>query len=348
MDMRAVVYRGPGRVQLEALDRPPLEDGDLLLRVRAASVCATDMKIVAHGHFKIPEGTSRVLGHEFVGEIVEGHQAYPELAKGMRVGVAPNVGCGRCQACVLGLDNLCPHYEALGITMDGALAEYVRIPARMVRRGNVVPLPDALSDDEAALVEPFSCVVAAQESVGLAAGDRVLVVGAGPMGLMHVLLARAAGAAVVASVDPLEPRRRLSLSLGADAALAPDELQDGVRTLTGGDGFDVIIVTVPLREAQEQAIGLAAVRGRIHFFAGLPKHSALPTLDTNAIHYRQLTVTGTTGASVYHYRRTVQLVASQRVSLSPLITHRMALEEVPGLFGSGRPADQLKVLIHPR
>ncbi|NLG69421.1 MAG: alcohol dehydrogenase catalytic domain-containing protein [Firmicutes bacterium] len=248
--MKAVVYRGPGRVGIEVVPVPDLGPGDLLLRVRAASVCATDHKIVAHGHFKIPSETSRILGHEFVGEVVAANDAYPGLSPGTRVVVAPNLGCGRCRACIQGLDNLCPHYEALGITVDGALARYVRVPADFVRRGHVVALPDDLGDRQAALIEPLSTVVAAHEAVATRLGDRVVVVGAGPMGLMHVLVARAAGAAAVAVIEPIESRRVMALSLGADMAVEPGESEEAIANLTGGDGFDVVVVAVPVRDAQ--------------------------------------------------------------------------------------------------
>lgn len=343
--MKAVVYRGAGRLTVESVPVPALEPGDLLLRVKAASICATDQKIVARGHFKIPEGSSRILGHELVGEVVE--SPYPDLPPGTRVGVAPNVGCGGCSACLQGLDNLCASYDALGITLDGALAEYVRIPAVFVRRGNVVPLTGDVSDAELALIEPASCVLAAHEAVNTRCGDRVLVVGAGPMGLMHVLYARATGAGVVVAIDPLPARREIALRLGADAAVAPEGVTEALQRFTGGAGFDVVIVSVPVREAQEQAIHQVAVQGRIHLFAGLAKGSALPTIDTNAIHYRQIVLTGTTGASALQYRRTAQLVTQRRLDLSPLVSAQITLEQVPAVFATPPTPDQLKVVVRP-
>ncbi len=347
MKMRALVYRGPGVVAVEDIPLPQLEPGDVLLRVRAASVCATDHKIVAHGHFKIPPGVPRVLGHELVGEVVEGGTVHPQLAPGTRVGVAPNVGCGSCPACIQGLDNLCPRYEAIGITYDGGLAEFVRIPARMVQRGLLIPLDDAVSDEEGALIEPMSCVAAAHETVGTRCGDRVLVLGAGPMGLMHVLWARTAGAALVVAVEPVPTRRELAVALGADAAVPPEQLDAVVQRFTGGEGFDVVIVTVPAREAQERSVHLAAVMGRVHLFAGLPKGVPHPTLDTHAIHYRQLVVTGSTGSSALHYRRTAELVRRRRLQLGGLISRRGALEDVLRVLAGPRSPEEMKVVVSP-
>lgn len=347
MGMRAVVYRGPGRLAVEEVPVPEVTEGDLLLRIRAASICATDLKIFAHGHFKIPSDEARILGHELAGEVVAGAEAYPGLERGDLVGVAPNVGCGRCEACVQGLDNLCPSYEAVGITMDGALAEFVRIPARAVRRGNVVPVSASVPPAEIALVEPMSCVLAAHEAVGTRAGDRVAVVGAGPMGLMHVLFARRIGAGCLLAIDPLPERRRMAVELGADEAVTPQEAATAAHRLTGARGFDVVIVSVPAREAQEQAVALAAVQGRIHLFAGLPKGAPPPVIDTNAIHYRQLVLTGTTGASARQYRRTVDLVASRQLVLAPLISARMGLTDAPSAFRAARAPEELKTVILP-
>ncbi|HEY8498420.1 MAG TPA: alcohol dehydrogenase catalytic domain-containing protein [Limnochordales bacterium] len=343
--MRAAVYRGPGRIAVERVAVPETGPGDLLVRVRRASLCATDHKVVAHGHFKIAPGVARILGHEFVGEVVESKADDPRLGPGSRVAVAPNVGCGRCRACLQGLDNLCPAYEALGLTLDGGLAEYVRVPAVFVRRGNVVPLSEAIPDDAAALIEPLSTVVAAHEAVGTRAGDRVAIIGAGPMGLMHVMVARALGAAVVVAVEPLEVRGEMARRLGADAVVPPEGAGEAVARFTAGEGFDVVVVTVPLKEAQQQAVGLAAVQGRVHLFAGLPRGSDFPSLDTNAVHYRQLVVTGTTGSSALQFRRTAEMVAHRRLDVEALISERVELEEVPAVLAAPRRSDQLKTLV---
>ncbi len=347
MSMQAVVYEHPEKLVLESIAIPALQPGDLLLRVRAASICATDLKIVAHGHFKIAPGTRRVLGHELVGEVVSASPDAPELPVGARVGVAPNIGCGRCEMCARGQDHLCPQYEAVGITLDGGLAEYVRIPVQAVRRGHVVPLPPQISDGEAALVEPMSCVVNAHEAVGTGWGDRVLVFGAGPMGLMHVVLSRAAGVSQIVVVEPDGHRQHLARTFGVDGAVAPEEVQSAVGRFTGGRGFDVVIVAVPAREALEQAPLAAAVRGRVHVFAGLSHGADLPSIDTNAVHYRQLVLTGTTGSSVHQYRRTVDLVAFGRVKLAPLISLRMPLAEGEDAFRRAREREVLKVVVIP-
>lgn len=345
--MRAAVFEKPGQIELQTVERPLPGEGELVLRVHAASICATDLKIVANGHFKIPPGTRRVLGHELAGVVVASTSADPPVAIGQRMSVAPNIGCGQCEVCVQGLDHLCPHYEALGITRDGGLAEYVRIPQAAVRRGQATPIPDDLSFEEAALVEPMSCVFNAHEAVETGGGDRVLIFGAGPMGLMHVQMARALGASVVVAVDPLENRRRQALSFGADGAVEPNDVGSASQRFTGGRGFDVVVVAVPSPEAQSQALEVAAVRGRINLFAGLPGSAGSALLDTNRVHYRQLTLTGTTGSSVFQYRRTMELASSGRLKLRAFISDRFPLAAIHAALGRARSGEAIKVVVDP-
>jgi L-iditol 2-dehydrogenase len=344
--MQAAVYEANRGLSVQEVPTPHLRPGELLVRVRAASLCGTDLKILRHGHFKIPPGSSRVLGHELAGDVLETRAPAAALPVGARVGVVPNLGCGRCDRCACGEDHLCPDYEALGITLDGGLAEYVRIPAAAVARGHVVPLPDGVSYEEAALVEPMSCVFNAHEAVQTGRGDRVLIFGAGPMGLMHLLMARLRGASRVVVADPLPERRQRAEGFGADAAIAPGQVRE-ITGPQGRQGFDVVIVTAARPEAQQQAIEAAAVRGRVNFFAGLPAGEPPPALDTNAVHYRQLLVTGTTGASARQYRHTLELVGTARLDLRRLVSRRAPLHDLDDVVSAVADGKELKVVLHP-
>ncbi|MCS7173796.1 MAG: alcohol dehydrogenase catalytic domain-containing protein [Armatimonadetes bacterium] len=339
--MKAAVCTPGEGISLETWPPPRLEPGDVLVRVRAASICATDLKIVRQGHFRIPPGTRRILGHEIAGEVVEVRAPEFTVRVGQRVGLVPNVGCGRCGACTAGLDSLCPDYDALGITLDGGFAELVRVPARAVQRGHVVPLPEDVTFEEAALAEPLSCALNAHEVVATGPGDRVLVLGAGPMGLLNALVARIRGAGEVVVVDPWPQRREAALRLGADEALSPEV----VPQLE--DSFDVVIVTAPDPRAQEQAVRAAAVRGRVNFFAGFPAECTPPLLDTNRVHYRQLLLTGTTGQTVAHYHRALHLLPRLRPHLVYLVTDRQPLEEVAAAMASMAARRSLKAVLFP-
>lgn len=347
--MKAAVFYGIGDIRVEEVPEPFPGPGEVLLKVGAAGICGTDIRIFTAGHHRIPPGTRRILGHEFAGEIVAVGEGVSGLSSGMRVAVAPNIGCGVCPECVAGWTNLCEDYRAFGISLDGAFAEYLRIPADAIRQGNVVPLPSNVPFDAAALAEPLSCCLNGQEAVNVGPGDVVLIIGAGPIGIMHLLLARLAGAryVVMSEVHPL--RLEQARAHGADLVVNPhkQDLRAAVMEISDGRGADVVIVAAPIAEGQQQALELAARRGRINFFGGLPKDQPYATLNTNLIHYRQLIVTGTTGSNVRQFRTTVSLLATERIRLDSLATTHLGLDQIAEGFSRSRSAQEMRIIILP-
>ncbi len=328
--MLGATYEAGKGFAVRDVPTPVVGPDDVLLRVTAAAICATDLKIMRHGHRKLPPGRTIVLGHEFVGVVEDAGARVKGFARGARMGVVPNAGCGNCPACRRNQANYCPDYTAFGIDRDGGHAPYVLIPAQFVAQGNLIPIDrDALSDEQACLLEPLSCVVNCVRQVCVGAGDSVLVYGAGPMGMLIVMMCRAAGASKVLVVEPLAQRRRQILDFGADEAFDPaGDVSAQVRDRTGGQGPDVIILACPAPELQPQALALLAPFGRLCLFAGLPKDAPAVALDTNAIHYRNLTVTGTTGGSADDYRHAMQLAADGRVDLGRVIAVRFPLSRL--------------------
>lgn len=347
--MLAAVYHGPHDIRLEEVERPQPGPGEAVMRVRAASVCATDLRILNHGHFKISEGTVRILGHELAGEIVAVGGQVTHLTPGTRVAVAPNVGCGVCWECVQGNINLCTDYGAFGITLDGGFAEYTLITAAAVQQGNVVEMPDDLSFVEAALCEPLACCYNAQQACRLAPGETMVIMGAGPMGLMNLLLARYSGAGQVIVSEVQADRARRAVEFGADLAVDPSkrDLKEAIMEATGGRGADVVIVAVGSAALQEQAVELAARRGRVNFFAGLAAGHDRACVNSNWIHYGQVTVTGTTGASHRQYRQMVQMHASGRLSLQSMATAKRPLQEIEAALAEAASGEHLKVVLLP-
>jgi len=347
--MLAAVYHGPHDIRVEEVPVPAAGPGEAVMRVRAASICATDLRIFNHGHFKIPEGAVRILGHELAGEIVAVGEQVTYLAPGTRVAVAPNFGCGVCWECVQGNNNLCPDYDAFGITLDGGFAEYMLITAPAVQQGNVVEIPDNLSFEEAALNEPLSCCYNAQQACRLTPGETMVVMGAGPMGLMNLLLARYSGAGQVIVSEVQEDRARQAAEFGADLVIDPgkQDLREAVLKATGGRGAGVVMVAVGSATLQEQAVELAARRGRVNFFAGLAAGRDRACVNSNWIHYGQVTVTGTTGSNHRQYRQTLQMLASGRLSLQSLVTARRSLQEIEAALADAASGEQLKVVVVP-
>ena len=347
--MHAVVFRGRGLMEIEDVPRPEPRAGEALLRVRAASICATDLRIVASGHPRVPDGTPRILGHELAGEIAVLGEGVKDLQVGDHVGVAPNIGCGSCRECLAGWTNLCPDYRALGISLDGAFAEYMLIPAEAIRQGNVVRISDQTPPHLAAFAEPLSCCLNGQEAVAVGTGDIVLIIGAGPIGVMHILLARLRGAeqVIVSEISPT--RLQQARVFGAGAVVNPKErsLAQAVLEITGGRGPDVVIVAAPSPEAQAEALELSARRGRVVFFGGLPPDTPSARLNTNLIHYRQLVVTGTTGSTTRQYRAALEMIVEGRIPAASLAGARLPLEQFREGFDRSRSASEMRIVLEP-
>jgi len=346
----AAVYSSSGGLRLVDRPLPAIGPGEALLRVGACGICGTDMRILSSGHRRIPAGAERILGHELAGEIVAVGTQVSSLQPGQRVALAPNIGCGSCDLCVRGFTQLCPDYTSFGVVIDGGFAEYMRIPAPAIAQGNVVPIGGGLSDEEAALAEPLSCCYHGLTACRLSPGEDVLVFGAGPIGVMHMLLARSLGARRIIAADVSPERLGLVPAGLADALLDPGDsaFAAAVTELTDGKRIDVAIVAAPSAEAQAQALGLMNVHGRVNFFGGLPPGQAGPTLDSNLVHYRELTITGTTGQTVTEYQTCVSFLTSGRLDVKPLVTDRFSLRKIEAAFARARSRAGLKTLVLPR
>ena len=344
--MRALVYRGPEDLRVEERADPQPGPGEALLRVAACGICGTDLRIAAGSHRAYPEGTVRVPGHEIAGTVAAVGSGV-DLDEGATAFVAPNVGCGRCPACRAGRVNLCRTPRALGITDDGGFAELVLLDEQVVSQGNVLVVEEGLDMAALALVEPLACALRGSNACAIGAGDLVVIVGAGPIGLMHLQLARLRDPAAVIVSEPSEARRAEAARFGADATVEPDDLAEAVAARSDGLGADVVITAAPAPAAQRQALELAAPAARINFFGGLPRDSPKVELDTNLIHYGELVVTGTTANTTEDCREALELVVSGQVDTAALVGARQPLESAGNAFDAARSGELLKVVIEP-
>ncbi len=221
--MLAAVYHGPGDLRVEEVGVPKIGAGEILVKVLSASICGTDLRIYHGSHRMYAPGTVRIPGHEVVGTIAEIGEGLVGFTRGERVFVAPNMGCGHCAQCVSGNNNLCANYGAIGVTMDGGFAEYMRVPAKSVQQGNVIQVSESVDPAVAALMEPFACVLRGQNALHMQPGETVLVIGAGPIGVMHTKLAKARGAGRVIVSEPVADRAAQARRMGADRAVNPLE-----------------------------------------------------------------------------------------------------------------------------
>ncbi len=347
--MLAAVYHGPNDLRVEDVPLPEIAGGELLIKVLSASICGTDLRILHGNHRMYPAGTVRVPGHEVVGTIARLGPEVTGYSVGQKVFCAPNTGCGHCQECIRGNNNLCTHYDAIGVTSDGGFAEFVRVPANSVRQGNVIPVREGLDPAVGALMEPFACVVRGQNALRIGAGEAVAVIGAGPIGVMHAKLARARGAGRVIVSEPIRDRAEQVRRMGADRVVNPavEDLFSAVQDESNGRGADVVIVAAPVHTAQENALELAAIGGRINYFGGLPKDRPNITIDSNLIHYKELVITGTTACSTADCWQAAQIVNSGLVDLSDIVSQRFPLREALSAFAAAEDRKSLKVVLQP-
>jgi len=345
--MKAAFFYKIGDLRVEDTEIPKIGEDELLVKIKACAVCGTDLRIYNHGHFKIPQDTRRVLGHEIAGEIVEAGKLVGGYSVGMRVAIPPNVGCGRCDMCIQGLNQMCPDYEAFGISMDGGFQEYMRVPASAIGAGNVFRIPANVSFEEAALAEPLSCCYHSYQALKTEPGDVLLDIGAGPIGALHVMINRLAGASKIIVADISEKRLEIIKDLGPDIVInsSEEDLSERVQNETNRKGADIVIVACSVPSLQAQALELAAPCGRINFFGGLPKPKENVLLNTNLIHYKELHVLGTTGSSNVDYHNTIHILASRRINVKPLISERFSIEETPKAFEYAASGKGMKVLV---
>ncbi len=347
--MLAVTYTQGGKLRLVDMPVPRIQEDEMRVRVRASSICGTDLRIIQHGHRKLQPGQRIVLGHEFSGNIEALGKRVRGYKIGQRVGIAPNIGCGHCDQCVEGRANMCPDYSAFGINFDGAHSEFVRVPASAISQGNVMPLPDGVSFEDAALNEPLSCVINGNDACQIQLGDTVLIFGAGPIGLLHVTLAKLSGASLVITSDVINEKLERATRIGADHVINPESsnIKETVLNLTHGAGVDVIVTACPVHSVQEQSLELAAPYGRICFFGGLPHERPEITINSNLIHYRNLIVTGVTGGSNMHYRTGLKLLASKKLDLTTIVSATYPLSQAEDAFKMALSGGAMKIILKP-
>lgn len=345
--MKAAFYYGIGDIRVEEVEIPKIDCEEILIKVKACAICGTDLRIFKYGHFKIPQGTKRVLGHEVAGEIVAVGSKVKGYKVGMGVAIPPNVGCGTCPMCIQGYNQLCPTYEAFGISLDGGFQEYMKIPAFAISAGNVVLIPEGVSFEEAALTEPLSCCYNTYNSLKTAPGDVLLVVGAGPIGALHVMMSRLAGANKIIVADVSVERLQEIKQYGADVIIhsAGKDLTKEIMNETKGMGADIVITACSVAEIQQQALHMAAARGRISFFGGLPKEKEEVLLNTNLIHYKELVVLATTGSSISDFYKSMQIVAAKKINVKSLISETFKTEETARAFEFAASGKGMKAIV---
>jgi len=315
-------------LRIEDIPVPEIRAGEVLVKIKAATTCGTDLKIFQRGYVKKVIKLPAVFGHEWAGEVVQVGKGLDWPKEGMRIRAGNSAPCLHCSMCQKGKFNLCENM----IWLWGAYAEYIKVPARMVLV-NMQEIPQHVSYEEAAIAEPLACVLHGAEEAGVKLGDTVTIIGAGPIGLLHLLTAKKKGAGKIISVDLVEGRLSFAEKLGADETInaGKENVLEKVRQLTDGYGADVVVEAIGLPATWEQALKLVRKGGTVLEFGGCPPGTEFK-VDTELLHYGEVTVRGAFHATPLHFKKALNLIASRTIDVRPLVTRKMPLEEIKEAF----------------
>lgn len=346
--MLAASLRSPGALVLDERPIPALGPRDVLLSVEATTLCGTDLRI-ATGQKTNGVTPGVILGHEIaarvwrVGSDLAAGVDVP--APGTQVGLAPEIACGRCAPCASGRSNVCANMRLFGTGVDGGLADLVLVPEEAL--ACITPVAGEIAPPHLALAEPLSCCLRATRRLPIASDSRVLVLGTGPIGLIHCGLASSAGARVMACGR--QARLAPARAMGAEVTTSAqgEDLVREVLAWTDGVGADVVIIAVGDTGLVPIAAQCARIGGHVSFFAGFPAGSTAQ-IDPNLVHYRELSLSGSANATLDDYASAVDALSSGRIDLSPLITHEYELSDVSDALDAVRTRAGLKVAVRPR
>ena len=345
--MKAVVLRGPNDFGPQEIEKPIIGSDELLLKMERAAICGTDIRILEGKKTKDVRYPS-VIGHEICGTIAEVGAAVKGFAVGEKVSIANVIPCGSCDSCLSGRENACMNRTAIGYQYDGGFEEYVRIPATCIAAGNVVKLPDSVSFTAGALIEPLACCIRGLHNAGTGFNDTVLVIGAGPIGLMHLQLAKIAGASKVIVSEPNAYRREKATILGANLVVDPtsENLAEIIARETNSKGVDVIIVAIGVPALVNDTLKLCKKGGTVCLFAGFAGTGAC-TIEVNTIHYNEINVCGSTAYRRSDYLAAAEMVKAGKINLDEIATHVYALDDFVEAYHVCKSGVGLKIMIKP-
>jgi len=319
--MLAARLHAGGDFRIDTVEVPVPKADEVLIKVHRTGICGTDLHIVS-GNFPAPN-LPLTLGHEFSGTIVQLGGQGSSLNIGDKVVVDINIACGRCTFCRLGSKLFCPSVRQLGVHDAGALAEFVVAPIQ-----NVYVLPDSISLDAAAYVEPLACAIHGQDRIGIRAGETVLIIGGGPMGLAHIVLAKLQGAAKIIVSEPDSHRRQIAVKLGADIAIDPinENFRDLLKLNTNNIGPDVVIEAVGSIPTYEDSVAVVRRGGRILAYGAAPQDASMQ-LRPFDVYAKELTIVGSYAGTYDTWPRAINLIAAERFDPSLIVDTVRPLSE---------------------
>lgn len=337
--MRAIVFEERGKYKLKEVPIPRIKEDDVLIRVDTCGICGTDVHIY-EGTF--PANFPVIIGHEFSGTIEEVGKKIKNFKKGDRVTVNPNTVCGKCKYCRNGKENFCVAIPGLGVNYDGGFAEYVK-----VNESSVYHLPEKLDLETASFTEPLSCSLHGIDLAEIKPGHSVVILGAGPIGLIILQLARISGADKIIVTDPVKRRRELALKLGANLSLDPTKvkIEKEIKTFLK-EKAEVVIECIGNPSTQVESLNLVEPGGRVIWF-GVADPQAEVKVNPFYIYRNEITLKGCF-VNPYTTERAIKLLAEGRVNVKELITHKFKLNELDEAMQVYRKnKERIKILMKP-
>lgn len=347
--MKAFIMNGERGLSVAEMPEPVPSGCNAIMDVTYASICGTDFRTYTKGNDKIVP--PRILGHESVGTVRHAGalaRAYG-IEEGDRVTVAPAVGCGECWPCSTGHTNMCDHLETIGFQYEGAFAEQMEIPRKAIVMGNVIKIPEAVSDKSAVLSEPAACALNAQQYLKIQPDDYVVIYGSGYIGCVHAELARLAGAKEIIMVEIAEARAEIAKRMIPGIIMINPKEQDTVSEIsriTGGRGANVVIAALSVPSVHTEAQIIAAKMGRISLFGGIAGESK-GFIDSNLIHYKELSVHGVHATTPAMMKKIMEYVAEGKLDLEKYVSAVCRLEHIEEGFTAIRDQNALKILVQP-
>lgn len=324
--MKAALLNEPGHLEIKDVPDPRCPQDGVLVRVQACGLCSSDSKMFSHGHPALIY--PRIPGHEITGIIAESTR--PEIEPGLQVQVPPGLRCGQCHYCQRGDNHQCLSRQIFGFSRDGGFAELLAVPLAGELHSSVHPLPDNLEMVESTLAEPLACCLNAQEKLDLKQSDHLLIIGGGPLGLLHVVAARTKNPDLIILSDPKTARRKTASELGVDLSIDPSSLDfaEAIGSLTKDHGLDAVILACPEAAVDETLLSLMARGGRISLFSGPDQSWATSQVSMSLIHYMELEISGAYGCRSQDNIKALEILSSKQYPFEKLIEKRIGFNDL--------------------
>jgi threonine dehydrogenase-like Zn-dependent dehydrogenase len=340
--MKAAVVHGPGDIRIEEYADPVAGPGEVVVATKVAGICGKDVKtMLGEG---LTEDLPAILGHDISGEISEIGDGVQGFSVGDPVAVYPMAVCGTCRYCLQKRYNLCEKALGLGHGLDGAFAEYVRVPKEIINISGLIKLDDEISFEDAVMAEPLSCTFAAARANNMKEKQTVLIIGGGSMGLMHLKTAKWTGCEVIVA-DIVDMRLAMAGQMGADHQVnsATGNLHDEVMRITEGRGADVVIISIGIPDVIEDCLNLVARGGVCNVFGAAPDTEV--KVDPKWLHQQEITLTGTYASTPADFKKCLQLIKEEAIIVSDLISHRFTLDSFDEAVECARSLEMVRGVI---